>query len=70
MRAVFSAPMKIAYLLADTELAGGIRVAVAHGDALTDRGHDVTLITKGGPLTWRTSRARWLHVRELGAGIV
>jgi glycosyltransferase involved in cell wall biosynthesis len=54
--------MKIAYLLEDTELAGGIRVAVAHGDALTARGHEVTLITKGGPLTWRQSRARWLHV--------
>lgn len=54
--------MKIAYLLEDTELAGGIRVAVAHGDALTDRGHEVTLITKGGPLTWRRSRAKWLHV--------
>jgi glycosyltransferase involved in cell wall biosynthesis len=54
--------MKIAYLLADTEMAGGIRVAVAHGDALTDRGHDVTLVTRGGPLTWRTSRAQWLHV--------
>ncbi|HYI09125.1 MAG TPA: glycosyltransferase family 4 protein [Thermoanaerobaculia bacterium] len=54
--------MKIAYLLADTELAGGIRVAVAHGDALTDRGHEVLLVTRGGPLTWRTSRAKWLHV--------
>jgi glycosyltransferase involved in cell wall biosynthesis len=54
--------MKIAYLLADTEMAGGIRVAVAHGDALTDRGHEVTLVTRGGPLTWRTSRAQWLHV--------
>lgn len=56
--------MKIAYLLADTDLAGGIRVAVAHGDALTDLGHEVTLVTKGGPLTWRSSRARWLHVRS------
>lgn len=54
--------MKIAYLLADTELAGGIRVAVAHGDALTDRGHDVLLVTRGGPLTWRQSRAKWLYV--------
>lgn len=54
--------MKIAYLLADTDLAGGIRVAVAHGDALTDLGHEVTLVTKGGPLTWRSSRARWLYV--------
>ena len=56
--------MKIAYLLEDTDLAGGIRVCVAHGDVLTDRGHDVTLITKGTPLTWRRSRAKWLHVEE------
>jgi len=54
--------MRIAYLLEDTELAGGIRVAVAHADVLTARGHDVTLVTKGGPLTWRNSRARWQHV--------
>jgi glycosyltransferase involved in cell wall biosynthesis len=54
--------MKIAYLLADTGLAGGTRVVVAHGDALTDRGHDVTLVTPGGPLTWRDSRAQWLRV--------
>ncbi|HEX3110246.1 MAG TPA: glycosyltransferase family 4 protein [Thermoanaerobaculia bacterium] len=56
--------MKIAYLLEDTELAGGIRVCVAHGDVLTDRGHDVTLITKGSPLTWRRSRAKWRHVES------
>lgn len=54
--------MKIAYLLEDTDLAGGIRVCVAQGDVLTDRGHEVTLITKGAPLTWRRSRSRWLHV--------
>jgi len=62
--------MKIAYLLEDTEMAGGIRVAVAHADALVDRGHQVTLITKGGPLTWRRSRAEWRHVEsfdEVGA---
>jgi glycosyltransferase involved in cell wall biosynthesis len=55
--------MKIAYLLEDTDLAGGIRVCVAHGDVLTDRGHEVTLITKGSPLTWRRSRAKWQHVK-------
>lgn len=54
--------MRIAYLLEDTELAGGIRVAVAHADVLTARGHDVVLVTKGGPLTWRRSRAKWQHV--------
>jgi len=56
--------MKIAYLLEDTDLAGGIRVCVAHGDVLTDRGHDVTLITKGTPLTWRRSRAKWRHLES------
>jgi len=55
-------PLRIAYLLEDTEMAGGIRVAVAHADVLTARGHDATLITKGGPLTWRKSRARWQHI--------
>jgi glycosyltransferase involved in cell wall biosynthesis len=54
--------MKIAYLLEDTELAGGIRVALGHADALIERGHEVTLVTKGGPLRWRRSNACWLHV--------
>jgi hypothetical protein len=64
-------PLRIAYLLEDTAIAGGTRVVAAHGDALTDRGHDVTLVTRGGPLTWRGSRARWRHVQqfdELDAG--
>ena len=56
--------MRIAYLLEDTELAGGIRVNVAHADVLTDRGHEVTLVTKGGPLTWRRSRAPWRFVER------
>ncbi len=56
--------MRIAYLLEDTEMAGGIRVAVAHADELTARGHDAVLVTKGGPLTWRRSRARWQHVES------
>lgn len=56
--------LRIAYLLEDTHLAGGIRVAVAHADALTDRGHEATLITKGDALTWRESHAKWIHVDE------
>ena len=56
--------MKIAYLLEDTDLAGGIRVCAAHADALIARGHEVTLITKGTPLTWRRSRATWQYVES------
>lgn len=55
-------PLRIAYFLEDTDLAGGIRVAVAQADALTARGHDVTIVTKGGRLLWRTSVARWEYV--------
>lgn len=55
-------PLRIVYLLEDTHLAGGIRVAVAQADALVARGHEVVLATKGDPLTWRSSRARWQFV--------
>lgn len=56
--------LRIAYLLEDTEMAGGIRVAVAQADILTARGHDVALITKGKQLNWRRSRAQWEFVRS------
>jgi len=57
-------PLRIAYLLEDTGLSGGIRVAVAQADALVSRGHEVTLITKGEPLTWRESIAKWQYVSQ------
>jgi len=59
-----TAPLRIVYMLEDTDLAGGIRVAVAQADALTERGHEVTLATKGGPLQWRRSLAKWIHVSD------
>jgi glycosyltransferase involved in cell wall biosynthesis len=55
-------PLRIAYLFEDTELAGGLRIAIGQADGLTARGHDVTLITKGGPLSWRKSDAKWEYV--------
>src|SRR5437763_1016065 len=57
-------PLRIIYFLEDTEIAGGIRVALAHADALIERGHEVTLATKGTAMTWRASRARWIHVDD------
>lgn len=57
-------PLRIAYFLENTELAGGLRVAIGQADGLTARGHDVTLITKGGPLSWRKSDARWEYVKS------
>src|ERR1051326_3935966 len=68
-RLVFAPPMlRIAYLLADTGLSGGIRVIAAQADGLVARGHEVTLVTTGAPLTWRRSRAKWLYVNDWRGG--
>src|SRR5688500_14713321 len=55
-------PLKIAYLMEDTELSGGQRVQLVHADALIARGHRVRIVTKGLPVTWRRSRAEWVYV--------
>lgn len=60
-------PLRIAYLIEDTEIAGGIRVAAAHADVLTSLGHEVTLVTKGGPMKWRSTRARVTHTPAFSA---
>lgn len=57
-------PLRIAYLMEDTALSGGIRVQLMQADALIARGHRVRLVTKGLPLTWRTSRAEWVYVDD------
>ena len=57
--------MNIAYLNEDTEQSGGVRVVLAHADALVDRGHRVRIVTKGQPVTWRSSRAEWVYVDDL-----
>ena len=54
--------MQIAYLAEDTELSGGIRVQLAHADALIARGHRVRIVTKGAPVTWRRSDAEFVYV--------
>src|SRR6266852_2890899 len=66
-----SAPLAVTYFMEDTDLSGGIRVQLAQADALVARGHRVRIVTKGLPLTWRTSRAEWVYVddfRQYDAG--
>lgn len=58
-------PLKIAYLMEDTELAGGVRVQMSQADALIRRGHRVRIVTKGTPLTWRSSDAEWVYIDDL-----
>src|ERR1700686_103286 len=57
--------LRIAYLVEDTALSGGVRVQLAQADALIARGHRVRLVTKGLPLTWRTSRGEWVYIEDL-----
>jgi hypothetical protein len=57
-------PLKITYLVEDTEQSGGVRVQLVHADALIARGHRVRLVTKGQPLTWRSSSAEWVYVDD------
>jgi hypothetical protein len=57
-------PLRVAYLMEDTALSGGIRVQLAQADALIARGHQVRIVTKGLPLTWRSSGAEWVYVDD------
>jgi hypothetical protein len=41
-----------------------VRVQLAQADALIARGHQVTIFTKGLPLTWRSSNAEWEYVDD------
>lgn len=59
--------LRIAYLLEDTDLSGGVRVQVAQADALIKRGHHVVIFTKGPPLNWRRSLAEWRYVNDFGS---
>lgn len=56
--------MNITYLAEDTDQSGGMRVQLVHADALIERGHRVRIVTKGSPLTWRSSQAEWVYVDD------
>ncbi|HXH40015.1 MAG TPA: glycosyltransferase [Thermoanaerobaculia bacterium] len=56
--------LRIAYLMEDTALSGGTRVQLAQADALIARGNHVRIVTKGLPLTWRSSQAEWVYVDD------
>lgn len=56
--------MNVAILLEDTAISGSVRVAMAHADAWIAQGHRVRIVTKGAPVTWRSSRAEWIYVDD------
>ncbi|HUR83363.1 MAG TPA: hypothetical protein VM733_21575 [Thermoanaerobaculia bacterium] len=56
--------MNVAFLLEDTPISMRVRLAMAQADALIARGHRARIVTKGAPVTWRSSRAEWIYVDE------
>lgn len=56
--------MNVTYLVEDTDQSGGVRVMLVQADALIARGHRVRIVTKGLPVTWRSSRADWVYVDD------
>ena len=48
--------MRIAYLLASTELCGGVKVALGQAEALAHRGHRVTVVSPDAPPAWHPLR--------------
>jgi hypothetical protein len=57
-------PLNVAFLLEDTAISSRTRLAMAQADALIARGHRARIVTKGAPVTWRSSRAEWVYVEE------
>lgn len=56
--------MNIAFLLEDTAIGATARTAMALADALVARGNRIRIVTKGAPVTWRSSRAEWIYVDD------
>ncbi|HEX8615940.1 MAG TPA: glycosyltransferase [Thermoanaerobaculia bacterium] len=57
--------MNLVYLAEDTDAADSLHTVLAQADALIARGHRVRIVTKGLPLTWRSSRAEWIYVDDV-----
>lgn len=56
--------MNVAFFLEDTAISGSVRIVMAHADALIAQGHRARIVTKGAPVTWRSSRAEWIYVDD------
>lgn len=56
--------MNVSFLLEDTAIGATARTAMALADALIARGHRVRIVTKGAPVSWRSSRAEWVYVDD------
>jgi len=60
--------LRINYLLADTELFGGVKVALHHAELLRRAGHSVTVVSRGPCPEWYPVRVGFVSVADLDAG--
>lgn len=63
-------PMKIAYLLESTTLWGGTKVALEQAEALSEAGHEVTILSKDAGPSWYPLRLPVLFVSEFSESTI
>jgi len=62
--------LHICYLAEGTPLVGGVKVIFEQAEALQERGHQVTVITKGERPTWYDVRVPFKQVREFSPSVI
>ena len=62
--------LSIVYLLEDTALFGGVKIALHQAELMARLGHRVTVVSKGGRPTWFPLRADFLQVPALDPGLL
>jgi glycosyltransferase involved in cell wall biosynthesis len=58
-------PLRLTWLLENTEIDTDARLAVAQAEVMAARGHRSRIVTAGDPLSWRGSSAEWIYVEDL-----
>lgn len=58
-------PLTVHYLLEDTALFGGVKVALAQAELMARRGHRVTVVSRSGPPDWFPLTARFVTLADL-----
>jgi len=59
-----STSLSVVYLLDDTVLFGGVKVILNQANLLSDRGHQVTILSRGPSPDWFNLRSEFRQVRE------
>lgn len=64
---VGGAHLRVNYLLEDTTLFGGVKIALHQANLLADRGHEVAVVSKGPSPDWFPLRTRFVRVDRFAA---